>query len=307
MLNPIENLEKRIRNLNKKHLSIGAFSALSLGALTIHPALLSSLMLMPFVVGGLVDYVNFKKDNKNSFSGIFENKYHQLITNWLEEYVTDSKNLTEKKYKLIFASLYLQSKGIYLNHYYNLDHFLIKVNEQLVNKNEIAFEIINLFNPISTVSINRFVENDNIVKKDIAQKVAKDFEQVGLLGDHIFSFLTSEQSMFLLKFQDYKLTAQDKAVLRKKIDNFFKKGKTTMGFTGLLTSDIDEIITPIIMNENDKNSLILYKKFFPIFFNSQKDKDYIHENIDKKMNYFTLDEKLTIKNSVKSHKSTNKI
>lgn len=260
----INELEEKLCNINKKqNLVLGSFLAMGVTSFFISnqvgPQVFATGVVLPFLAINAINYYKFKiKKDFSLHSTIFSSSYEKTITKWFDFYISSSDNLTEQKYKCLFFSMWLKSRKLT-----SLPKQLFDKIEQLADKiikTESQHDLLSLFYNTDKLSVTDFFEEDkdNKRKNDIAKKIYKDFEHLGLIGKH-FNYWSTSEMLCLLPLQEYKLTNSD----IKEINSLIKENnKTPDPFRNcLFFSDISMNYCSKIINSNP-DKLDILKQFF---------------------------------------------
>jgi hypothetical protein len=205
-------------------------------------------------------------ENKNNFR------------KWVHSYLNNSENLTEKKYKLIFISIYMRKHHHYIDNILDKEDTLITdISKEIIENNESKFNIDSLFNknPFNEINVylintkTRSISIEDIVNEDqnnpeklaIAQKIYNSFAKIGILGEAIMN--NWESTQYLLEMQNFKLNNADIKKFEEQL------AKTKYDNNGLMLNisrfpvyrNIDNL-TKLIINEDDTEVLSMLKQFY---------------------------------------------
>lgn len=312
----IQNLENKIKKFNNQEIAFSAFLGIALpialtpvvGAL----ALMTSSIAIPFLINGLINRKVFKQGKTlNVFESFTSQQYRKIFRQWLIEYVNSSENITEKKYKLFFTKMWLDSKTLNFKDYISsTDPFITSLGEQIKNYDNSHYNIVYSFlYEKNDVDFCIFINEENDLSKKIntIKSVYKDFENLGLLGQNI-NFMTISSFQVLAFIQDYQFSESDVAILKKKEQiaqkeqHGEKKSKySSLNQLYLYDSDL-ETINKFIEHGN----LVTLKALKNVFthislgnnYHNTINIDNINLRIDKQLQYVSLENNLPKKDHI---------
>jgi hypothetical protein len=235
-------IEKSINKLNKIELSSGAFMAIGATAIVSHVptaplvgAIFATVLSLPVFISAVINFYNIKKDNKTFLdNGLFGGLYKKLMTKQITQYVDDSENTTEQKYKLVFLKEYLQAHKISglkdLFHSDQIEKWNKAISPDYKQCSIYAYlynlEVNQKLSGYKRLDISDiFDEDKNSAEKiAISQKVYQNFKNEGLLGYQL-RYPSSDNLTIFAELSDYTLTNKDVDMMQKTINNC-KNGRT---------------------------------------------------------------------------------
>jgi hypothetical protein len=246
----------------------------------------------------LKDYINLNTNKLPIYKkGIYSEINKKNNYTWLKNYLENSDNLIEKKYKLICLKIFFNDKKDIVDNFIdNYKDIIENVSKELKEKNLINYEIIDLFllgkNLFSyqnkSFSYNFIKPLESQDELEIAQKVYLDFQNGGMLGRTMQKF-GSEIFQILVKLQNYRLSEEDK----KSIHNVINMLNNPQGmFNSIdktyyihdITSN-SELMNDFLSINDNTNDLLTIKEFF-ICINDQSNEqinnhiEYINKKVD---------------------------
>lgn len=304
----ISKLEEKLGSINKKHLLISCSTFLTMGItsfLAVEIPVVSlgvAIISIPFVIMNTLTYFNLKYKKADAFETLFQTSYKNNFQTWLTNYTDKSEDSTEKKYKIIFTSMWMRSNKIKTTDLYDLSNkYIDNLGKKLIALKETKLNIIELFLEDRNITYPKFFNEDknNNAKIEKAKHVYKDFESLGLIGQN-FMYWSAAEMLCLIPLQDYKLSSQDIIEIKKLTKKNIKTSnpfKHSLGFSELALSYCHKIIA-----ENYEHLPVL-KEFFLHASPSEKMKE-ITLLIEKtqKAVPFALELEKTLDKSEQNHK-----
>lgn len=287
-----------LQSIDKKQaVFAGSFLAMGLTAFltTSIPAGISLLPVtfsIPFTIMSLATHFHLKQNSSLALNcSFFQHSYKKKFQNWFADYINNSDNNTEIKYKVIFTSMWMRAKKLKTYDVFEMHSTLIEtVANKMIHHKETSIDLFSLFLTESKMSSKDFFEEDRdfFNKKLIAKKVYQDFESVGLVGKH-FMYWSASEMLCLIPLQGYKLNSQD----IKEIKLLTKRNlKTPKPFNhSLLFTELSINYCIKIINENIEYLPIL-KDFFISVGQDEKIKEISHL-IEKTQKAYTISSRLS--------------
>lgn len=255
-------LEESLKAVNNKHLSLLGFVGVGAAALlAVSPVLgmFPAIGVLPFTIMTLVTRYRLNNDLQFAVSG---DEYSKKFNNTLDEYIDNSENITEKKYKFLLSQIFLQHKNIKyhelrLHNNEKIDQLedeIIHTKESSLYANILFGEYVRESRGTTPPGFIDFIDEDihHPNKIDIAKKVYKDYADMGIIGKN---FLTSAWGMteFCAVLQDYTLSSND----IKHIEALAKMDKSYLNhlYDGSLLVSNNEMYIKIINNNKEHASL----------------------------------------------------
>ena len=271
-------IAKKIKRQGNLIAGCGAFIGLGvagISAVTLAPV--ATLMLCGSMIPLALDVIGLKlliekPDPKSIIQNtwMLDIPFRKSIDKWIVNYINDSENLTEKKYKVGCLSIWMNTQGLTLdkvsaNKTYK---FLSELSNELFDSKETQKEIPLAYffgesqGAIKDIfgvepSIKTFLndDKDSEDKLQIAKKVYKEYSEIGLAGK---AFVNRVPFQELLILQDYKFTREDYEVIEAYIKNVKQGGRmkpphvlTTEQFSENTVNAMNKIIN----NEQDIKNL----------------------------------------------------
>jgi hypothetical protein len=199
----------------------------------------------------------FLLGSPHAWSLIYYNTiYHQIINFWIKRYIANSKNIIEKKYKILFLHLWFFNEDVYLNTSIPKNYFwgkIIKETDKELYFKEINAELYLLYQRYEEEDFNYFFNKDRddseIIK--VVKEIYKEYECAGLAMKSLFSTEKTFDVESILDIQDYLLTTTDIKIIK----SIFNQVNARIVF------NLDtEVIRNIVNNENRLDILLLLKK-----------------------------------------------
>lgn len=317
------SIEKEIKKQGNLVLGFSAFLGLGATTLTVmNMPVINALMLCGSMTPFLIDIVSLKlliEKPQTIHHNIWflDRPFKKRVTKWIQDYIDNSDNLTEKKYKVGMLSLWMRHEGITVEKVMNPGIFK-ELSEELFNKNEIEkqFPLQYLFgehkNAIRDIygidpTVKALLEEDkyNPEKIEIAKEVYKEYSKLGMAGK---AFLHRNCFEELLILQDYKFTTKDYDLIEEFVDDFKKHNKqcpistihylTNWGETSLF-------LNRIINEEDNVNHLGKLWKYCSEILSDSNLRHYA-QIVEKRIEYLQLDSQLEVK-EIDENKKTKKI
>lgn len=319
----IEQLENKLNFITKVQISIGAFSLIGMGAIfPFHPLLGAiSAIGLPLLMTGTTSYRKMKTGSFSSltspdFGGLIKNSFN----NWCEDYIDNSCNLTEKKYKVLFLTKWMEHRFITPHELFGRNNAYIEsLSEQILKANESRHNLSYMFkeweNAAEKLKCKDFFEEDldSMDKIETAKKIYKDFENLGMLGKS-FRFGSIGALPFLAKLQEGVLTKKDVNYINEITQQMSNTHSDFFYVSGIYLMKSDEgLIKNMLDNNEDKEVLKTLENFFlnvefklANSYDLALDSEKIAKDFRRKNDYLNLQEKvekITLKNlSVKKRK-----
>lgn len=312
-------IENKFKQLSKVEMAVGAFSTLGITGIFIGMPLLAltgigSSMLMT----GYFNYKNMVNDNPLSILNAYTTKYYKkTFEKWFNNYLSESDNTTEQKYKLIMVKLWLDQKYLTFKDVADPKNVILdNVLEKLLQSNATNMSMRNfLLNSKTDIQPMDFIVEDLKFQEkiDVAKSVYKQFQNIGLLGKNIDCWMSGAFPIAAY-LQDYKINDYDisyiKLGMQKKVERSKKlKKQVDIQFYG----DNGDIFDKLLDN-NSPEILLLLKDFFATVTNINNmpkilTKENIIQTIDKKAQYVALYEKVEqiVPTTIKKVERRNKI
>lgn len=295
----LPQIEEKINKVNKKTIAISGFLSLGLiAAFAGFPIANVFIAGLPFLADGLKTRYKLNKKSQFSLGGFFNSSYQTTFKNWFEDYLNNSDNLTEKKYKIICTNLWLNYKNIRLEDAYKpTNQLLDTVSFELLKAKETTTHIDGIFR--RTHNIFSFVEDDldNERKISIGKKVYQEFNNIGLLGNN-FSQPHTDTFKTLAALQDYQLTPQDMQIIKK--DTRDKKETMLSNRTFDFTNNDYQALEKIVIQLDKLEDIVLIQDYFQqILSNKSEFKNSgLEKLIETKKMSFNLDSSLSSKEEI---------
>lgn len=243
--------------------------------------------------------------NKPSYTSFSQGIKKQVFNSWFESYINDCQTLTEKKYKAIFAQIWLSSyKDTYVVDNFTFRQKLYQINKDL--KTETTLEVSNLLdNTYRGVRSFSFIVEDLHKQENImiAKAVADDFIDQGLIARNVKNFYASDIKTLSFVY-DNKLSKKDISYLITKTKQYktlepmleiFKNANIK-----IIVSLDTTILENIIKDEEVIKNLEVLQKYFNIVYKQNDIKEKLSNLIIKKTNYIVLSKQLQEKQSHKN-------
>lgn len=324
-------LPQELKKLNKLNINLGAFASIGLPLLATPFLGWAGIALFPI---GIPLYIKGKQSQKaldgKSYSafpnGYFKKLYQEKFANWFEDYVSNSKNLTEQKYKVLFTTMWFENQNLAFREFTNNNNETLNdINRKLLESGDIQKSLTSFVENIdSTNKLSEyldFMENDidNEEKMSVAREVYKDFEHFGWLGKNI-KYLTKGITPTLLTIQNNQFTKEDYqeiVLLTKKMEIERAKPKTYDYYLGnkireneiFVNKDFPVTISKILEELKDKEKINILKNFLSYIDDSfsMYNKEKVLDNIDDHLASIELAEKLDKKMPTKKSATKKKL
>jgi len=317
------NIQKEIKKQGNLISGFGAF--LSLGAATVtfmNMPVINTVMLCGAMTPFLIDIVSLKlliekPQTVHHSISFLDRPFKKRVTKWIKDYIADSDNLTEKKYKVGMLSLWMRHEEIAVEKVMNPGVFK-GLSEELFNNKEITkeFPLQYLFGEHKNVikdiygiepTVKALLEEDkyNTEKIEIAKEVYKEYSKLGMAGK---AFLNRNCFEELLILQDYKFTTEDYDLIENFVDDFKKNNKQYSTNTiHYLTNwgEVSIFLDKIIDEETNISHLGKLWKYCSEILSDSNLKHYA-QIVEKKIYYLQLDTLLDVRETDQKIK-TNKI
>lgn len=320
-------IELQIERHQKEILKYSSFIALGFGAavsiINKEMAILAPILAMPFAVDAIATkkFLNERKKNKTQLFA-YKPFFKKSLSKWMKEYLNDSENLTEKKYKLIFLNLWAKHKQIPIDMIFNKD-VISELSDELIKKGETSYSLKDMFYGSSVIPLliklqkleivpNKFWEEDknNAKKITIAKKIYEEFAEIGMAGKML---IAGQDFNVLLQLQDYKFSELDFNFIKQYLEDSkeIKKEIYSINYITPYIDDTIETINKIISYEDNITNLNILSNYCE----NMKNKGYapmmeqvkeLQKAINVKFEYLNMSQELNIE-KVPIHKKTNKI
>lgn len=264
-------IEKSINKLNKMELSSGAFMAIGATAIVSHAptlplvaAIFTTVLSLPVFISAVINFYSIQKDNKTFLdNGLLGGLYKKQMKKQITQYVDDSQNPTEQKYKLIFLKEYLQAHKIsgikdlfdsdkieewnqtISPDYKQCSMYSYLYDIEVKNKNGSGDKKLHLSDMFDE-------DKDNLEKIEIAHRVYQDFKNEGLLGFQM-RYLSSDNLTIFAELSDYTLTDKDVDMMQKTMYNC-KNGSTTVPIW--IGSNILPVLSALALKNPEDNQFL---------------------------------------------------
>lgn len=303
----IVNFDSYIKSTNQKTLAVGSFLAIGLPLLLSPVIGLASIGVTIIGISKLLDYLSVKKLIKidRQFNELNISSYQDVFNNYLQTYLeksdTDETGNIEKKYKLLFVKIWLESKHLKFEEVTKPINKLLEQSCFTICGNSFNLHLFLCNSEMASLNYKEFFKEDinNPESLNVIKKVYNDFISLGLLGQNITQYSRDKLSLLAIA-QEYQLTAQDNEYIKK------YNSKQIKPFNLLLTKQEMPTMERII-NCSDKNSLENLELFFQNdnFSNiTQEDVEELGSLTSKKIFYLKLKDNVKSDNasSTKRHK-----
>lgn len=289
------------KKTNNKKLLLSSF--LTLGAIGVSiitgEALIGSVAVatgIPYFYLELTTRERIKNDKMLPY--IFFKSYIIDFSKNLLKYIENSDSLEEKKYKILFSSLWLLNQNISLK---NIIDNLSKDNKKenkIIEKYHAFFKEVDLPIDVNWTEVPSGLSDYVSFSKEklsTIKTVYKDFENSGFVGKYLDDInMPIINLVFML--QDYKLNEKDLESLKKKIEKYESKDFTYKRFKEIWINGLlyqEETIKNIekIIQNNEPNvidSLIEYFSQYNLKNENAKFIDFLKINKNKKILEKTL-------------------
>jgi len=284
-------IELEIEKQKKDILKYSSFLILGLEGITtvitkeISP--LIPLLAAPVIVDILAikNILNEKKRNKISLM-FYKPFFKKNLIKWTQNYLNDSENLTEKKYKLIFLNLWANHKEIPLDIIFD-KKIISDLSNELIQKKETAYSLEDMFYMNFSLVMraqNKEIipktfldeDNNNLNKKKIAKKIYKEFEDIGMAAK---AFITGKEISFLLDMQDYRFNENDFVFINEYIKDNPTKDIYSINYLNPYLNDTINTLNKVISNEDNINNLNTLKNYCENM--KEKDHDSMMEQVQE--------------------------
>jgi hypothetical protein len=274
-------LPKIEEEINKKGSRINsALGFLALGASAVVasyglPGLASLVVAMPlafdaYTMKNLLNEQKGSKTNLLFYEPIFKNG----MKKWVRNYLEDSEDISEKKYKVVLLSLWMRHKKLSMESLFDFDYEAFdEVSDELSQKKLTKFPLVFLLSPQEShiqENYGKDLTPDYFIKEDInyperieiAKKVYQEYINTGMASKQ---FLTNQPCEGLLLLQDGKFTATDYLI----IDNFNKQQflqenkneHSPLQSIALGGEKAKEVLVKIVENEEDTSKLKILESY----------------------------------------------
>lgn len=303
-------IERRIHNITKAKMGLGAFCTLGFSALATPVLTIPGLIVgIPLLLSSLLDVMSIKENKVPIYKeGALLHIPNKFNNAWLKRYLDDSDNHLEKKYKLICLKLFSDYKNFNLYDFIGKNSTLIQeISQEIKQQTGSEYDVSKIFNYArGQLSEDNFIfeyikplENDN--ERKIAQKVYAEFQHIGILG-HIIGSWNIDTFHFLMDLQEYEFSKEDKLAIK----NHIKKIHTNNSFNDNMIKkhtiinilENTSIMENFIKLNNVFEDLSLIKEFI-IALNKPIDSPDaigITKEIQIKIDYLSITHELTTEN-----------
>jgi hypothetical protein len=326
-------IEKQIAKQGKDLIKYSSFITLGVSSLSaimnLEPAIVIPFLTVTISTGAFLigtdawaikGFLNDRKKFKSEllvYKPIFKEKFNA----WLANYLNESQNLTEKKYKLIFLSLWAKHKEIPLENLFDKSQIL-RISDELINKGETShsiwhmfFEPSSLLRQVSNSEVTpiKFLDEDQKYPKKItiAKNIHEEFAEMGLAAK---AFITGIDCSFLLEIQEFKFNETDYKFIKKFINDFENSEKEIypIKFINPYSDNTINTLHKVIDYENNWDNLMLLDNYFKLI--DKKDYTKYMDQIPKikkifnnKLDYIKLNEELNNSDSNSNSNSNSNI
>jgi hypothetical protein len=195
-------------NIFKKFLELFAVNNSS-------PLPIDNVMPKPVEDNPVEEQLQFKEDTRK-INEVLNSKWpgygeKENFDRWLTQYLNKSESPIEKKYKLLFTSLFISQQGWYLGNVLNKNSTIIDKTISEISIIDSEFTLDAVFgNGTQNLNIGNFLIKDQN-NKEIVGKVYSDFSDLGLVGNSIIR--NRSKLNILLEYQNYQLNESDIKVI----------------------------------------------------------------------------------------------
>jgi hypothetical protein len=242
-------------------------------------------------------------------------KFESFLIN---NYLPQSNNPTELKYKVCFLHLFLQTQGFYIKKLPLLSRKINEISQQLINSNETKFYIYDIFNKAYNGNYTAFLknlfvknkhrktgndkfifaniffeDNDNEKNKNISKEIYKDFLNCGLFANSLTKH--TNQVNQIAEMQNFKLSEIDFKIFESQFLETNPISVCPLYYDFYLWKKI-------IINEDSIENLHNLSDFFQISSHSivhimdtyfdEKDFQEVIKEISKKISYLEMEQEI---------------
>jgi hypothetical protein len=309
----IPQIEKQIKK--RGHLIVACTSFLGLGMTAISAVTATPLvttMLINIVSPLILDFIAIETMlNKGKLpmnTNLLTDHFKTNIKKLINDYIENSENITEKKYKVACLALWTKYKEIDFNKIASQHMFLELSGE--INKENMTNSIFPLYglfekdiNDIKSMfgvepSVKTFLKDDadDSWKINIAKKVYEEYSELGMAAK---AFLNRNDFMGLLMIQDYKFSSKDYSLIEKYLENAQKgieQHDKSFRTVELYSDTTKEALTKIIEAEDNIKHLEIIKRYCSEIL-CKSSLEIFASLADKKINYIEMNKDLDTKDS----------
>lgn len=283
------------QTFNKLQKDVGTSFALGVGVIvaaasgTLPIAALASIGLVgkiPNVIRGvklikndvetfIPEYRALLKDN------FLKSHYEEQFKKLAVDYIENSENLLEKRFKAEFITEWLHSSQIYSFELKKsgFAEYSLNLRKDLLQNGAYSDRTNPTLELDTGVTFGGYCENDAYVK--IQRKVFEDFKDEGIVGNLIIRGANAQHLESLLALQDYKLTDADKSVINRffnmSAEDFIKGYKQEKLSGSYFTTESVSLITNSL-NMNTRDSLDIAGSVLAVGYKIDEINKYLTKN-----------------------------
>jgi hypothetical protein len=300
-------IEQNIVNKGNKLATVTAFLGIGVGSFAVNKLGWGGLPALIAVLPVALDTFGLKKliGDGNGFKGgmaFAEPLFKRSMKKWITNYIDDSENLTEKKYKAICLKLWMSHKRVnseilvgYSNEVFD------NLSRELFHKKETKHHLEILFDqhvalfakdPAQIVTEQSFIDEDlnKPEKIEIAKKVYDEYAHIGIAGKAVVTRFDPKIYLFL---QDYKLNPMDYKWIKEYTEELKKNDEFNPLSQALYEDGKKELMEKVIAAEDNVENLKILGKYYTQLIKSKnhESKDlysYMNKQINTKISYIEL-------------------